>query len=127
MKEVKYYVAEDGTRFEYEWDCVAYERKTMLENYKEHFKFFDYHKCPIFIEDATTENVCYIVIKTEKGAEIVGEWFEQDGCDDPFDGHYCSVVGTWYYGENEDRDDGWYQIENDIARLQNLLAELHQE
>lgn len=126
MEEIRYWVAEDGKKFDYEDDCIEYERKIMLEEYKEHFKFFDYNKCPIPIEDATTEKVFYIIIKTEKGAEVVGEWFKTENCFDPFDEQYDSAIGTWYYSGNERRGDGWYHIEKDMAYLQNLFTELNQ-
>lgn len=126
MKEIYYVVADDGTRFDDKWDCIQYERQKALEKFKDDFQFFDYYKKPIPIEEATTEKVMYIVIKTDKCAEIIGDWFSKDDCIDPFDGFYEDVVGTWVYGEEIDKGDGWYKLELIIEELQNILNKINQ-
>lgn len=127
MKEVCYYVAEDGKRFNDRWDCIEYERQKQLEECKDEFVLLDYHKEKISLKDATTEKVCYIIIKTDRAAEVVGEWFSDDSCIDPFDGIYKECVGTWVYGEEIDKGDGWYKLELEIEQLQTLHNELNKE
>ena len=39
MQEVRYWLANDGTKFDDEYDCIRYERKKKLENYKNDFIF----------------------------------------------------------------------------------------
>ena len=73
MEEIRYYLAEDGTKFDDRWDCIAYERQKQLEECKDEFVFLNYHKEKLSLENATTENVCYIVIKTDRAAEAVGK------------------------------------------------------
>lgn len=126
MQEVRYWLADDGTKFEEEWDCVQYERQTKLKECNNDFVFYDYHKRVIPIEEASTDRVCYILIKTPAAADYVGEWFESDSCDNPFEGcGFGNEVGLWFYGENEDygRGDTWYRIETEIEKLQNLRNE----
>lgn len=126
MKEVCYYVADDGKKFDDRWDCIAYERRTNLEKHKDDFVFLNYHKEPISIKEATTENVVYIVVKSESCAKVIGDWFSDDGCEDPFDGVYCECVGTWVYGDAIDRGDEWLKLELEIEKLQTLIAEVNQ-
>lgn len=126
MKEICYYVADDGKKFDDRWDCIAYERRVNLEKHKDEFQFFNYRKEPIPIEEATTEDVTYIVVKSEECATAVGEWFESDGCEDPFEGVYCECVGTWVYGEAIDRGDEWLKLELEIEQMQSLIAEINQ-
>ena len=53
------------------------------------------------------------------------KWFNDDGCIDPFDGFYEQCVGTWIWGEEIDKGDGWYKLELVIEPLQTLLEELN--
>jgi hypothetical protein len=126
MQEICYYVADDGKKFDDRWDCIEYERRKVLETHKDEFQFFDYRKQPIPIEEATTENVTYIIVKSDKCVEAIGNWFDNDGCRDPFEGVYCECVGTWVYGDAIDRGDEWLKLELEIEKLQTLIAEVNQ-
>ena len=127
MKEVCYYVADDGKRFDDRWECIEYERRVNLEKHKNDFVFLNYRKEPIPIEEATTEDVVYIIVKTENCTEAIGDWFNSDGCEDPFDGVYCECVGTWVYGDVLDRGDEWLKLELEVEKLQTLIAEVNYE
>lgn len=128
MKEICYYVADDGKRFNNRWECIEYERRVNLEKHKDDFVFLDYRKNVIPIEQATTEEVMYIIVKNAKCAEAIGEWFESDSCQNPFDGFYCEVEGTWVYGDvlNEGSDE-WLKLELEIEKLQTLHKEVNRE
>ena len=128
MKEIYYCLAEDGTKFDDRWDCIAYERRLNLEKHKDEFVFLDYRKNVIPIEQATTEEVMYIIVKNAKCAEAIGEWFESDSCQSPFEGFYYEVEGTWVYGDilNEGSDE-WLKLELEIEKLQTLHKEVNRE
>ena len=125
MQEICYYLADDGKKFDNRWGCIEYERRKALVAHKDEFQFFNYRKEPIPVEEATTEDVTYIVVKSESCTEAIGDWFNNDGCADPFDGVYCECVGTWVYGEVIDRDDEWFKLELEIEKLQTLIAEVN--
>lgn len=126
MQEICYYLADDGKRFDDRWECIEYERRKALEAHKDEFQFFNYRKEPIPVEEATTEDVTYIVVKSESCIEAIGDWFNSDGCEDPFDGVYCECVGTWVYGDVIDRGDEWLKLELEIEKLQTLINEVNQ-
>ena len=125
MQEICYYLADDGKKFDDRWECIEYERRKALEAHKDEFQFFDYHKDPIPVEEATAEEVVYIVVKSDNCAEIIGNWFRDDRCIDPFDGVYYECVGTWVYGDVIDRGDEWFKLELEIEKLQNLIAKVN--
>ena len=126
MKEVCYYVAEDGKTFDNRWDCIQYERQTTLNEWKDDFVFLDSRKEVIPIEEASSERVCYIIIKHQRCAPSIGGWFEEDGCPDPFDGMYGKmVVGTWVWGDIIGKDEEWYLMEFEIEKLKALIAEVN--
>lgn len=125
MQEVRYWLANDGTKFDDEYDCIRYERKKKLENYKDDFIFYDEQKNIIFPEEANADQIFIVVIKTPDVAKYVGEWFEDDGCYSPFDG--CEIgheVGTWVYGDLLEMGGEWVKLEAEIERLQNFLNEI---
>ena len=125
MKEICYYLADDGTKFDTHWECSEYERQKVLEAHKDEFQFFDYSKKPIPIEEARTESIVYIIIKSDACVEMLGRWFIDYGCLDPFEGVYCECVGTWVYGEIIDRGDEWFKLELEIEKMQTLINEVN--
>ena len=127
MIEIRFWQADDWTKFEDEYDCIRYERQKKLEEYKDDFVFYDKQKNVIPPEEAKTEEVDIIVIKTPASAEYVGEWFEDDGCNNPFCGcRFGDEVGTWVYGDLLEMGDEWIKLEDEIEKLQKLLAEIKQ-
>ena len=125
MKEVRYWLAEDNTMFDDEYDCIRYERQKKLENYKNDFVFYDEQKNIIFPEEANADQIFIVVIKTPDAAKYVGEWFKDDGCCSPFDGcEFGHEVGTWVYGDLLEMGGEWVKLEAEIERLQNFLNEI---
>lgn len=127
MKEIHYYLANDGKKFDEEWDCIEYETQKALETHKDEFQFFNYCKEPIPIEKAIPDEVVYIIVKSDSGAEAIGNWFDHQGLLNPFDCVYCECVGTWVYGDIIDRGHKWLKLELEIQRLQNIVNEINKE
>ena len=123
MQEICYYLADDGKRFDDRYECIEYERRKALEAHKDEFQFYDFHKKPIPIGEVFTENVAYIVVKSENCIKAIGDWFKHDDCIDPFDKIDCESIGTWAYCETED---GWLKLELEIEKLQTIINEINQ-
>ena len=67
MKEICYYLADDGKKFDSRWECIEYERRVNLEKHKDEFIFLYYRKNVIPIEQATaaarrTVLICFVFI-----------------------------------------------------------------
>lgn len=130
MREIRYFEANDGTRFENERECVEYEHRTTLTQYKDDFKIFNCHRQEMDINDVNTtqDDVFYIIVKTPAAADVIGEWFEYYGAYNPFedcDG-WRNAVGTWAY-DDDYHSEGWYKVETKLDELQSILAELKGE
>lgn len=125
MKEIRYWLAEDDTKFNTRYDCIEYERRKALEVHENEFQFYNYRKELIPIKEATTEDVAYIVVKSENCIESISEWFYSDGCPSPFNGIDSKFVGTWVYGDIIDKGDEWLKLESEIEKLQILINEVN--
>jgi hypothetical protein len=66
------------------------------------------------------------VVKSDNCAETISDWFDSDGCVDPFEGVYCECVGTWVYGDAIGMSDEWHKLELEIEKMQTLIAEVNQ-
>lgn len=122
MTEIRYWVADDGTKFDEEWDCIQYERKQKIEEYKEDIKLYRYNLEPIPIEQARPDMLSIIKVNSIMAADCIHEWFTEEGYESPFYGHSLeSMVGTWVYGELIDEGDEWIKLEDKIEKLQNLI------
>lgn len=127
MKEIRFWQADDGTKFDDKYECIRYETKKKLEKYEDEFVFYDEGKNIIFPEEADVEQICIIVIKTPMAAECVGEWFEDKGYYSPFCGcEFGYEVGTWACGEYVEMGDEWVKLEAEIERLQTIIDEVNQ-
>ena len=124
MTEVHYYVAEDGTQFRDSWECQRYEQLKLLESCKDEFQFFYHDREPITdLKNATSENVDFIVIKTERAAESVDRWFEIECASSPFGSRRGEEkIGTFQW---ECVPGEWRKIEEELAELDKTLNELN--
>ena len=66
MKEVHYFVADDGTEFDNEEECVLHELENELLKVEDLFCFYDDKKVPIALDGLTAEDVWYIRVDDEK-------------------------------------------------------------
>ena len=129
MKEIIYYEAYDGTRFEDAGECADYEQKAMLNQCKNDFRIFNYNREELDFNDenVTQDDVFYIIIKSPAAAEIVGKWFEFYGAENPFENCvWRDAVGTWAYDDSYETE-GWYKVEKELDRLQTILTDLKGE
>lgn len=130
MKEIRYFEANDGKRFESEAECVEYENRMTITQYKDDFKIFNCHRQEISINDEniTQDDVYYIIVKSPAAADVIGEWFEYYGAYNPFEscGDWRDAVGTWAY-DDDYHSEGWYKVEKKLDELQTILTDLKGE
>lgn len=114
MKEVHYYVADDGTEFYDEDKCRLYELENELLKVEDLFCFYDDKKVPIALDGLTAEDVWYVRVDDEKAIEPIEEWFEFFGHYSPFRGQTAreNFCGVWAYR------DGWVNLVWELADLQ---------
>lgn len=122
MKEIKYYVAEDGTKFNYKDECIVYEKRMRLKEYEGDFAIFDREQKKLNPLYADIEDIDYIIVKSCAAAHYIGEWFEKEGYNCPFGLNYAPRnIGAWAY---DSRRDVWYHLENKIEELNKILFKL---
>lgn len=112
MKEIKYYIADDGTEFDSEDECLEYENR-----------FSSIMDKIIFIQDreildpkeSNIKHCCEwctaIYVPHEEDIETVSQMFDSFGVENPFNNCYRS--GIHYY------EDGWISLDEEIEKLEN--------
>ena len=115
MKEVHYFVADDGTEFDNEEDCILHELEDEMLKVEDLFCFYDDKKVPIALDGLTAEDVWYIRVDDEKAIKPIDEWFRFFGNYSPFRGQTAreNFCGVWAYREN-----GWVNLVWELADLQ---------
>ena len=112
MREIKYYIANDGREFDDKEECIEYEKRfsSILDKI-------------VFIQDKeiltpTIENLddccewcTAIYIPREEDIEIISQMFDHFSIENPFEN--CHRSGIHYY------DDGWYCLDEEIEKLEN--------
>ena len=104
MKEVCYYLADDGTRFETERDCFNYEfEQKMKDKIGKDLKMFDedYKEITNYTFDSIYDAFA-IQVLTIDGAKFLVEWGEEYGIEVPFDSWTINnkdedLLGAWAY------------------------------
>lgn len=95
------YYADDGTEFETEGECEAYEKEQ--ENARNNFTshMYDDDGEEIFLKEITdgiSYNIDYFDIKTEEDLQLIHDvLYEGYGISVPSD------IGRWYYDYNKDK------------------------
>lgn len=128
MKEVNihYYEAEDGTRFENEYECYKYEEAQMLKALGKDVKFFNANYEQVDMEDTSFEyiadNAQFIIIHTEKALEVILELADSCGYRS-FDDIYWTgtdVVLAW-----DDLNENFIDILQQKQDIEEMLKELY--
>ena len=104
MKEIHYYVADDGTKFNEEKECFNYEFNQKIKGIvNTDLKMFDenYEKITNYTYDSISEAYA-IQVLTIKGAEFLVNWADEWGIETPFDSWDIKnkdedLLGTWVY------------------------------
>ena len=117
MTEYTTYVAFDGTEFDDEDDCLAYERTIQATDYEGEIFFYDINRKPIPLHTEDLEDVYFVNIETEKACQ----WFV-DRCGDcgathpwsynPYRKEELPMTGFFYYSDEE-----WHHWQTEIEKL----------
>lgn len=125
MKEVTYYLADDGKQFEDEYDCKAYEFGLNVQKKKKEFVLLDEAKRPLNpIDPDSYENVWYIFLKNWESAEALCEIWGNDVIDvwcPNFLNH--SHVDPGLYTREEYDNDEWYHVGDRIKEMEEMADE----
>ena len=126
MKEVCYYEADDGTKFDNEEECRRYEIFLELKNNEKDFSVYYYDQTKIsFCLDGELESpddVFFIKVDTESAVCALIEWFDFFGVRHPFEYRYPNrCIGHWMYDESRKYEDCWVRIEEIHERIHSIL------
>lgn len=116
MKEVKYYVAEDGTKFDDEDECLEYESKTAERIFKDTAFLFDEKGRQLPLSGNAFDVAIYIKATTDAAARFMAEKFGD--WTTPWNQMGIIKPGCWAYV-----NDGWVSIE-EIEEIHKILYEI---
>ena len=120
MKEVHYWVANDGKEFEDEDECRLHELEGDLLKVEDLFCFYGSEKIPIALDGLNAEDVWYIRVDDEKVIKPIEEWFEVQGCNSPFYEQTAreTFCGIWAYKDTGRGRGAWVNLVWELADLQ---------
>lgn len=117
MTEYTTYVAFDGSEFDDEDDCLAYERTMQATDYEDEIFFYDNNRKPIPLNVEDLDDIYFVNILAEKACQ----WFV-DRCQDcgsthpwsynPYRKEEFPLTGFFYYSDEE-----WHHWQTEIERL----------
>lgn len=115
------YIADDGTAFEDEDECIDYERGLMLKKYEHDIRMWDSEFQPIPITDSRAlDKVYYLTCDTAEAVEVMNNWFEYMGYPSPFEGDkgFAEMAGRHYYWQD---DDEWHEADYFIEKVRGMM------
>lgn len=122
MKEITKFIADDGTEFDNEYECVEYENKQLLKNYQNQILVLnDDRKQITDFYNYDGNDFYYLYFKGEGAYLAFKQKFEDAHMSMPWNNNAYSYVVEledainvlWYWGE----DDTWHTIELDRREL----------
>lgn len=125
MKEIIYYEANDGKRFEDEWECVQYEFNKGFEPIAEMLMMWDGDGDKMKITHRTNLDGAYAIYCSSITAAIfLKEWGERDGVVTPYsniDIEECSEVPL---GEFIYFNDQWNKVGEVITLFEKMSRQM---
>ena len=106
MREIRYYIADDGKQFDDEFDCQKYEMKLKEGAHKHTLRYYDVDGSPAEAFD----ECCIVVVTTMSDAQLLDEICEFNGWYAPWNNsRFIDTMrsGIFYYDNDE-----WYDFEH---------------
>lgn len=118
MKEVVYYVAEDGTKFDDDDKCLAYEKNILWSPYINQIHFFNskIHPVSTTFDNLSNGEVFFIKVDTDEAAVFLQEEGIGERICTPFSDGRDSLPclkGYYWYDDNQ-----WKNLDIEIGALQ---------
>ena len=107
MKHVEYYLADDGTEFDYESDCYQYELELKTKTLTNDLFFLNSHHDVLPLTSAGYEQAIYVCANTEEAAQYLDELAAAVGLSTPWRYREGPRPGRWIYVEGEARHFDW--------------------
>ena len=121
MREVHLYIADDGTEFEDEKDCLRHEAGCRAFELKGQVVFLDAEFCPIPLSDlGQWEDAWFIYAKDIQALRVLSDIWDWDlvgACPPNF--LNGDTAGLFVYDEDHD---SWYHMSNRIQSLQAIAG-----
>lgn len=117
-KEIIYY-ADDGTKFDDEYECEEYEQKIKSNKFKDTALLFDEYGKRLYLTSDGYESAVYIVCKTSEAAEFI---YEQMGHSlyTPWDSYRATpCAGCWKWDNDVDK---WVSVEELLKEAEDIVA-----
>lgn len=115
------YIADDGTAFEDEDECLEYEHGLILKKYEHDIHMWDNEFQPIPITDSKAlDKVYYLTCDTAEAVEVMNDWFEYLCYSSPFEGDksFAEMAGRHYYWQDNDE---WYEADDLIEKVSGMM------
>ena len=126
MKEVSYWVADDGTKFDEEKDCFNYEWKQKFQKIQNNgLKIFDRSHTEITNWDFDAiYDVFGVLVLTLDAAKFFVKWSDDYGAEAPFSNYDIEtqdedLLGVWVY-DALDNGGGWVHLDKLYIQVKDL-------
>ena len=116
------YIADDGTKFDDEDECLAHERKMRMRkaNFAQNIRLFSRDKEEfIFIDGDDYERAFFMEILTDEAATMLEEWVREEYNSCLFDNHTLPTAGRFYFDE---LTDDWVNVEELRQKYEDISA-----
>lgn len=116
------YIADDGTKFDDEDECLAHERKMRMRkaNFAENIRLFSRDKEEfIFIDGDDYERAFFMEILTDEAAAMLEEWTREEYNVSVFDNKTIPTAGRFYFDE---LTDAWVNVEELRQKYEDISA-----
>ena len=116
------YIADDGTKFDNEDECLAHERKMRMRkaNFAENIRLFSRDKEEfIFIDGDDYERAFFMEILTDEAAAMLEEWVREEYNSYMFNNKTIPTAGRFYFDETNDE---WVNVEELRQKYESINA-----
>ena len=116
------YIADDGTKFDDEDECLAHEKKIRMRkaNFAENIRLFSRDKEEfIFIDGDDYERAFFMEILTDEAAAMLEEWVREEYNSYMFNNKTIPTAGRFYFDETNDE---WVNVEELRQKYEDINA-----